>query len=506
MSKQVSSTDLKSSKLNVITNYLSFGINMILGLIASPLILEYLGSINFGIYKAIQKFLGFASVADGRATQALKWVIAKNEGSSDEQKKKQAIGSALLVWIIFIPILILVISLLVYFMPSLINELGIEQIYDVRILTLLLGTNLFLISLIGISNSVLVGTNQGYKAILVNIFWMVLFNIVLIYVLYLGYGFTGIGVITLMFTILQGINVYYLAKKHVKWFGVLKPNKKELKTFLNFSGWTLMWVFVSKLLLSSEIILLSYISGGSSVSNYVFSSYIVQIGITIAALLTSSLTPVLGKAFGKKDNSSVEKIIKNLRNLVFSWTIFIGGINLLFNKLFISYWVGVEYYVGDIPNLLFVILMVEIVIIRNEAFIINVSIQIKEKIFVGAFSVILSLLFAYFFSFFFNEQITGILLGLLLGRLIMLIGFPYLVSKHLRVKVTPKMDVFKKTIISTILLVGTYFIGINLKTESILFLISIVSISTITLAIIIIKFLVPIDLQNFIKKKIVNIK
>jgi|TARA_B110000259_G_C14013503_1_gene400428 O-antigen/teichoic acid export membrane protein len=506
MSKQVSSKDIKSSKLNAFTNYLSFGINMILGLIASPLVLEYLGSTNFGIYKAVQKFLGFATVADGRATQALKWVIAKNEGSTDEQKKKQAIGSALLVWFIFLPILIIVICLLVYFMPSLINELDHEQIYNVRKLTLLLGTNLFLISLIGISNSVLVGTNQGYKSILVKIFWMVVFNIVLIYILYLGYGFTGIGIVTLLFTILQGINVYYLAKKHVKWFGVLQPNKKDLKTFLNFSGWTLMWVFVSKLLLSSEIILLSYISGGSSVSNYVFSSYIIQIGITIAALLTSSLTPTLGKVYGGDDYSSVEKIIKNLRNLVFSWTIFIGGINLLFNKLFISYWVGVEYYVGDIPNLLFVILMVELVIIRNEAFIINVSIQIKEKVFVGAFSVILSLLFAYSFSFFFTDQIIGILLGLLIGRLIMLLGYPYLVSKYLRVKVTLKMDAFKKIITSTILLATTYFIGINLEIESILLLISLVLISTITLAIIIFKFLVPVDLQSFIQKKIIKLK
>ena len=61
--------------------------------------LKILGAYSFGVWKSIQKILTFASIADGRSSQALKWVVANDE-ATQMKLLKQAIGSAIKVCVV----------------------------------------------------------------------------------------------------------------------------------------------------------------------------------------------------------------------------------------------------------------------------------------------------------------------------------------------------------------------------------------------------------------------
>ena len=106
---------LKNTKLNALASYSSFVINSALTFFLSPFLVQYLGTATSGIWKSVQKVLSFATVADGRATQALKWIIANSESDNNVIKKQQAGGSALKVWTYFSPIVLLIISILYSF-------------------------------------------------------------------------------------------------------------------------------------------------------------------------------------------------------------------------------------------------------------------------------------------------------------------------------------------------------------------------------------------------------
>ncbi len=419
----------KKAKANASSGLLFFGIKIIITLIMNPLLIQYLGSAHFGIWKAIENYLGFASVADGKATQALKWTIANQESSDDVHKKQRAVSSALIVWLFFLPVLSFSIGLLVYFSPELIKNVDAADQDLVILMFFLLGINLILTPLFEIPASILIGTNQGWIINYNNILWAILSALLMYIALILGYGLKQITFVILLVTLLRGFNALLLCKKKVQWFSLSKPQKIETFSFFRFSSWILSWAFISRFLLSSEIFLFGFLIGPETISQYIFTSYVTVTGVSIAAIITSAVTPGLGMLIGKKDYLKSQKIITKLREFSFSFGIFIGIIVLLLNKSFVYLWVGSELFLGWENNLLIVLLMIQLISIRNEAFLIDLSLDLKIKVLLGLGSILLSFTLAIVSYLYISKSIISVLVGILLGRFVLSIAFPFLTNK-----------------------------------------------------------------------------
>jgi O-antigen/teichoic acid export membrane protein len=423
---------LKKTTSNAISGIFFFIINTIISLILNPILVNYLGSSYFGMWKSIDHFLGFASIADGKGSQALKWTIANQESSEDFNKKQREVGSAIVVWFVFLPILLIIIGILTYFSPSLINGID-ESEYDlIRLIVLLLGLNLIITPLLGVSESVLVGVNKGYIPNYVKAFWLVISAISMYGVLYLGFSIKELAIVTIIITIARGTHYFFSCRQKVSWFGVKRPRKNELITFFKFSSWKLVWSFVARFLMSSEIIFLSILVSASSVSQYIFTGYISIVGISLAAIVSSAITPGLGRLIGNGELEKSRKIIKQLRELLLATSLFIASGMLLLNKSFVFLWVGEELFLGDVNNILIALLMIQIIVIRNEAFLIDLSLNIKTKVMVGLASVALSVIFSVVGYQYIYNDISSIFIGIFLGRLVMLFIFPYLTNNMIQ--------------------------------------------------------------------------
>ena len=104
----------KKIKFNALSSYLNLFLNSFVMLLLSPLLVRFLGNVDFGIWKSIQKILSITSVADGRSTQALKSFISNLESDHDIDKKKRLIGSAIKVSFYFMPLTIIIIVVITY--------------------------------------------------------------------------------------------------------------------------------------------------------------------------------------------------------------------------------------------------------------------------------------------------------------------------------------------------------------------------------------------------------
>jgi len=445
---------LRSAKLNAAASYAYFLISALVAFFVSPYLVTYLGSNLFGILKSSQKLIGFAEVADGRPTQALKWVIANKQGSSDNIEKRQCVGSSLNVYALFFPLLLFFVVLLVYLLPSTINGLQAEQYNLVRFLGLILGANILLGPLLAIPESVLIGENQNYKSVVSKIFWLVSSNLVIVYLAYKGKSILVIATVILSAAIMNALCVYFITKKAVPWFGVKKPNRKQYKEFLRFSGWVLVWSFVSKVMLSSEILLISYLAGAELVTNYVFSSYVTQLGLSLALMTGSAFTPSMGRFFGEKNFDNLNELINGFRELLLCLSIVIGCCVLLFNASFVGLWVGHDYFFGEQVNLWIVIAFVQLTLLRGEAQIQDVTLSIKNKVLIGLFSSVSSVTLAIVCYRYFGN-ISSLFLGLVLGRIIMSVAFPVLVkqiSSNIRYP-------FFRLFLGGLILIACYYIG-----------------------------------------------
>ena len=225
---------LYKAKLNALASYLNFGISSVLIFLLSPYLVSFLGNYSFGVWKSIQKILTFATVADGRATQALKWVIANDESKGDIIVKQQAVGSSLKIWLYFLPLILLIISLLVWNLPNLINNLDSSLYKSVYLVGFILGANMLINPLLAIPDAILVGTNNGYKSTSIQITGVVFSNFLMVLVAYLGYGIIGLASVMLLITLMNAVFIFYVCKKNITWLGIQKPSKEQIKDFFWF--------------------------------------------------------------------------------------------------------------------------------------------------------------------------------------------------------------------------------------------------------------------------------
>ena len=92
----------KKASLNVMTMALDHGSRLIVSFIITPLLVSGLGEFFYGVWQVLKQLVGQISPASGRATQALKWTIARQQASSDFEKKRRHIGSPLVVWLLLL--------------------------------------------------------------------------------------------------------------------------------------------------------------------------------------------------------------------------------------------------------------------------------------------------------------------------------------------------------------------------------------------------------------------
>ena len=73
------------------------------GSLVSPVLVSRLGDVVYGVYQTLGRLVGYATPAGGRPSQALKWTIARHQHSTEYDEKRLQVGSALAVWLVFLP-------------------------------------------------------------------------------------------------------------------------------------------------------------------------------------------------------------------------------------------------------------------------------------------------------------------------------------------------------------------------------------------------------------------
>ncbi len=398
----------------------------LLGLAINPLLVQSLGPTDFGIWKSLLRLLDLSGVADGRATQALKWIVAHGSGKDDDLSLRRAVGAAILMWLFWLPVLLLAVSGVVYLLPSLINGITADHLTFARWAALALGINVVLSAVVGIPDAVLIGTNQGYRSIVLTTTILIVSNGLMLLAARGGYGLPTLGLITLGCTVLNGTLTWWIARRRVNWWGIAKPTRSDLTRFAGFSNWTLVWALVQLFLLSSELLLISALSGPLAVTKYTFTSYSIQFALAICLMTGSAVTPSLGALIGNGDLRAAGRLVDKTREILLA-VMTVGGAGiLLLNKAFVTTWIGPQYYMGDTLNVLMVIAFLQLSHIRLEAQVQDVGLNISKKVLVALAGTFGSFLLAGLLYLAFSS-LESIYVGLIIGRLLASILLPRLV-------------------------------------------------------------------------------
>ena len=443
----------KKASLNALAAALDDGSRLLVGFLITPLLVTGLGNFLYGSWRVLQELLGYISPATGRTSQALKWTLASQQASCDYEKKRRDVGSTLVVWTVFLPVLTVLGGLLAWFVPFWLDAPK-ESFWSIRLAAGILVAGLAMTSLIRIPRSVLEGENLGYKRMGLSAFMVFVGGGFTWLALFFDTGITGVAAAALASSLLTGIVFLQIARIYIPWFGVARPSVENVRQFLGLSWWFLAWTLVSRVMMGSDVVVLGMLDSVDLVTTYSLTKYAPATLIMLVAIMVFGVTPGLGGIIGSGNLAKAAQVRNEIMLLTWLVVTVLGPTVLIWNGAFIRLWVGAEYYAGTIPTLLIVMGITQLVLIRNDANIIDLTLRLRRKVLFGALSVTLSLAVAGVLVSYFKLKIVGLCLGFIVGRSVLSIGYPIIVGRFLNVSFSSQLkNMLRPAVVSTLIFV-----------------------------------------------------
>jgi O-antigen/teichoic acid export membrane protein len=420
----------RKAYLNALAGFVDYGVQLLVGLIVTPLVVAGLGDFFYGVWRILNTLVGYISPSSGKPTVALKYTLANRQGSDDHDEKRRYVGSAVAVWVLFLPLMVACGAILTWFAPY---WLKTPEVYfwEVRWVAGLLVANLAVTSLSMLPQSVLQGENLGYKRIGLSATLVILGGVLTWMALYFKMGIVGVAGASLVTVILTGLFFYRVVRTYAPWFGIARPSFDEAWQFLSLSWWFLGWNLVYTLLSASDVVVLGRLNSVESVTPYSLTKYAPETLMSVIAIVVFGIIPGLGGIIGSRNLQKAVRVRSEIMSL--SWLIMaaLGFSILLWNRAFINMWVGADRYAGTLPNLLIVVVVTQFVLIRNDASIIDLTLDLRHKVMLGFVCAVVSIGLASMFVAWFKLGVVGLTLGIILGRSILSLSYPLLVGRFL---------------------------------------------------------------------------
>lgn len=441
----------KKASLNALASGLDYIASIIVAFIVTPFMVTGLGDYYYGAWQILLRLVGYISPASGRPTQALKYTLAKEQNSTDFDLKRSFVGSTLAVIVLFLPVMSVLGGLLTWFIPYWIKTPE-DYIWKVRIACALLVLNLIATTLVAVPRSVLEGENRGYKRMGLSASLVFLGGGITWMALFFKTGIIGVAGATLFTSIISALFYLQVVRIYAPWFGIAKTSKEAVRNFLGLSWWFMAWNMIMNLMMASDIVVLGLLNSVESVTNYSLSKYAPETSISIVAIMVLGVLPGLGGIIGSGDLERAARIRGEIISLTWLVVTVLGTGVVLWNRTFIGLWVGTQHFVGAIPNLLIVVLVLQFVLVRTDANVIDLTLHLRRKVTLGAVSVAVSLVAASIFVYFFKMGIIGLCIGIILGRLILSIEYPILIGRMLKIPPSSQIKaILRPAVVTTIL-------------------------------------------------------
>ncbi|MGH7491210.1 MAG: lipopolysaccharide biosynthesis protein [bacterium] len=437
--------------LNAFAAALDYGARLAVGFLINPLLVSGLGNYGFGAWQVLSRLMSYLAPASGRPTQALKWTIANQQASVDHEEKRRSVGSAVAVWLLFLPVLLLFGGSLGWFAPAWLKA-PVESSWSIRWAAVLLAADLILTSLVELPRSVLEGENLGYKRMGMSTMLVFFGGGLTALALFLNAGLTGVAAATLAATLLTGVLYLVVTRTYVPWFGIARPSFESVRRFLGLSSWFLVWNLVMKLMRASDVVVLGTLGSVESVTTYSLTKYVPESIISFVAIVVFGITPGLGKLVGAGNLKKVAQVRNEIMSLTWLIMTVVGSTILLWNPSFLRLWVTADYDAGSISTLLIVLMVAQFVLIRNDANLIDLTLNLRSKVLLGLFSTTLALAIAGVLVSVFKMGIVGLCCGFIAGRSILSLGYPWLIGRFLGIPLAAQLKAVVRPALVTVLL------------------------------------------------------
>lgn len=338
---------INQRKAGAVLSYVVLGLNSIVGILYTPIMLRLMGQSEYGLYSLVASVIAYLTMFDLGFGNAIVRYTAKYRAVGDKLSEAKLNGMFIVIYSI-IATLVLAIGLIfsnnVEFFFS--QSLTDKELEKAKILFIILTLNLALSFPLGIFSSILTAYEKFIFPNIITIARTILMPGIMLPLLFAGYRSVAmVTVISLLNLVALLINMgYALIKLKVK-FEIRKFDFSILKEIMPYSFYIFLNIVVDKLYASTDNFILGIVSGTAAVAIYAIAmqlySYYAMFSTSINSVFLPKLTMIATTDDNsKKELSDVFVRIGRIQFLILS--LILSGF-IVFGQSFIELWAGDGY-------------------------------------------------------------------------------------------------------------------------------------------------------------------
>jgi O-antigen/teichoic acid export membrane protein len=444
------------ASLNALASGLDYAVRAVVELVVSPLLVAGLGAQVYGAWRVLWQWTGYVWGASGRSAQALQYAIANRQWTATAQEKRELVGAAIIVWLLFVPLLLVVGGLGVWLAPVLL-DVPSDHASGLRLAAAVLVVDALAITLVTLPRSTLQGQNLGYTRMAVTPLLIALGGALLVLAVELGLGLPGVAGATLTTSLLTGWVFWRITRRSLPWFGAARPSRHLVRWFLGLSVWFLGWKFVLELMIASDVLVLATFAPLTTVAAFALTKFVTDSLAQALSLLVQAAIPGIGGHLGAGGIRKAAALRGEVLALVWVVGTAAGATVVVWNRSFIGLWVGDRFFAGSAVTLLLVVLALQIALIRTDTFLIDVALVPRVKVLAGSAAAAASIGFAVLAIGPLGLGVVGMCLGLVAGRALLGVAAPLAVGRVLGIPVPTQLAVVARPFLTTCVLLGAGF-------------------------------------------------
>lgn len=334
-------------KIGAILSYIIIVVNMLIGVLYTPILTAKLGQTEYGLYSLVTSIISYLTILDFGFGNAIIIYTTRYRNKNEKDKEQKLHGMFLIIYTIIGIIAGIIGAILWLNVDKLFgNTMSADELSKAKILMAILTFNLVVTFPLSIFSSIITSYEKFVFSKVLNLARIILNPIVMLILLDFGVKSVGLVILVTVLNITTLILNYIYCKTKLKIklkFG--KIDFKLLKEIMAYSVWIFLNSIMDKINWSLDQFVLGIYSGSVAVAIYSVASQLNQMYINFSSAISGVLLPRITKM--ENDNASDEEFtdifIKTGRIQYIVMALIMSGF-VLFGKEFINImWVGSEY-------------------------------------------------------------------------------------------------------------------------------------------------------------------
>lgn len=333
-------------KVGAILSYIILSLELIVGVIYTPILTKMLGQAEYGLYSLVASIISYLTVLDFGFGNAIVIYTARYRANNEKEKEHKLHGMFFIIYSI-IGLIAGILGYILYLKTDNLfgNSMTINEIEKAKTLMLILIGNLMITFPMSIFGSIITAYEKFVFVKILSIIRIIILPLINLPLLFMGYKSIAIVTVTTIINIITLIiNMYYCIKKIKVKFNFSKFNSKLLFEIFSFSFFIFLNVIVDKVNWSLDQFILGAVAGTVSVAIYNIAAQLNNIYLSFSTAISGVLLPRITKMEENKvsDEDFTNLFISVGRLQYIIMALIITGF-LLFGKEFMILWQGEEY-------------------------------------------------------------------------------------------------------------------------------------------------------------------